>query len=280
MCGSCGTSFKRKYTLKRHLETCTGTKQRSVDVNLLCQVCGFMAKTDSSMAKHMKKMHATKDEKLYECPLCSKRFSKKYHLKNHVKRHNKHRCDICNEHFAHAFELQAHFKIHTGEKPSTTDDSIPKDDSSTSKTHATIHENSTSRNYLDIDDMDDGPVFEETAQLRYDQVQEEADKDKFDHKMETESDNNSDSVKSMQALPPEVTEDINVLEPALFDHKIKAEIEAFKIYDSVPVPSESTGEMDENENSFQEPNKNDITKDDTRTYETTQQPPSFVQVDK
>lgn len=56
----------------------------------------------------------------YECSYCSKAFSRKEHLNNHIHIHtgnNPHKCTYCTKTFSRKEHLTNHVRIHTGESP-------------------------------------------------------------------------------------------------------------------------------------------------------------------
>ena len=81
------------------------------------------------------------------CVLCSKQFSSKAKLKNHIMTHTGDKpfhCELCSKRFIDSTHLRRHFRIHTGERPfqcSVCNKQFT--DNGTLKTHFRIHTDKT-----------------------------------------------------------------------------------------------------------------------------------------
>ena len=70
--------------------------------------------------KHRKNQRTRKGEKMYNCCLCDKFFSKVHDLKRHLRVHTGEKpfkCDVCDKTFSQAASLNRHQIVHRGEKP-------------------------------------------------------------------------------------------------------------------------------------------------------------------
>uniref|UniRef100_A0A2H1VJD2 SFRICE_024432 n=1 Tax=Spodoptera frugiperda TaxID=7108 RepID=A0A2H1VJD2_SPOFR len=60
-------------------------------------------------------------QKQFQCDVCSKRFSVKFTLIEHIKHHDSNyqpiECKLCGKQFAYKNNMMRHLRIHTGEKP-------------------------------------------------------------------------------------------------------------------------------------------------------------------
>ena len=102
-CVQCSKEFSRKSTLKDHV-----ANVHNKENNQACQTCGksFGLK---NLRQHIHDVHETKD---YSCVLCSKTFSRRSVLRDHVSFvHNKeknHSCQLCGKSFSFRRNLDRH----------------------------------------------------------------------------------------------------------------------------------------------------------------------------
>lgn len=86
----------------------------------MCEVCGKLFKSDSSLWLHMINVHS-KDrktqssvERSLKCQVCGRAFRWKHHLSDHERTHTKERpysCPICGKTFRQSSAKNAHVKI-------------------------------------------------------------------------------------------------------------------------------------------------------------------------
>jgi len=66
-------------------------------------------------------LNSFQEENRHQCPHCSKSYTTKSNLNNHVRSHNMrgegHECDVCRKVFGNKIHLARHYRMHTGEKP-------------------------------------------------------------------------------------------------------------------------------------------------------------------
>lgn len=86
-------------------------------LDYICQFCSKDFSSKSSLKEHLI-IHS--GEQPFSCDICDKKFNKKGNLMRHHNTHGgekKHTCGICGKSFNHACTLKDHMKRHTGEKP-------------------------------------------------------------------------------------------------------------------------------------------------------------------
>lgn len=138
ICNICDFMAEHAYIIKRHMmrhnmEGCT------------CHMCGKVYKDQYILKMHVKMVHMPA-EVLFECTVCSKKFTRKAHLKRHLRIHEpekpykcphcdyrgceksdiskhiliheepKHVCDVCGKAFRHIKNKELHLKRHNGQK--------------------------------------------------------------------------------------------------------------------------------------------------------------------
>ncbi|XP_062600748.1 uncharacterized protein LOC134262385 isoform X2 [Saccostrea cucullata] len=138
ICNVCNFMAEHAYIIKRHMmrhnmEGCT------------CHTCGKVYKDQYILKMHVKMVHMPA-EVLFECTVCSKKFTRKAHLKRHLRIHEpekpykcphcdyrgceksdiskhiliheepKHVCDVCGKAFRHIKNKELHLKRHNGQK--------------------------------------------------------------------------------------------------------------------------------------------------------------------
>ena len=106
ICPHCHTVFSWPYSLKRHLKT--HTKERPFS----CQFCSKKFSRKDYLNDHVKIVHL--DAGPHRCPHCNKTFNRKQHLQDHVNiihfGERAQTCPHCSEAFAWSVQLRRHIK--------------------------------------------------------------------------------------------------------------------------------------------------------------------------
>ncbi|UYV74738.1 hypothetical protein LAZ67_12000754 [Cordylochernes scorpioides] len=104
-CEDCGKKFLRKDQLTDHLPF-------HKEPSLKCQYCGKLFKFRKSLAVHLR-LH-TPGGKMFQCPLCDRRFTQKANLQKHQATHNKKkvRCPKCHKNLSSMEYLKKHLRNH------------------------------------------------------------------------------------------------------------------------------------------------------------------------
>lgn len=120
---SCKTE-KCKKLFKTHFELKIHEKSHSNVKDLVCPHCKLQYKTKSTLHIHVKRKHGGKDyEEKYPCEECGNTFRLLVDLKTHIsnvhkaKLRLKNTCNICSKSFSLKAHLQEHLLIHSGQKP-------------------------------------------------------------------------------------------------------------------------------------------------------------------
>ncbi|KAK7492030.1 hypothetical protein BaRGS_00016694, partial [Batillaria attramentaria] len=138
ICEVCDFMAEHAYMIKRHMmrhnaEGCT------------CEMCGKVYKDQYILKMHVKMVHMPA-EVLFECTVCGKKFTRKAHLKRHLRIHDpekpfkcphcdyrgcersdiskhllihedpKHVCEVCGKAFRHIKNKELHVKRHNGQR--------------------------------------------------------------------------------------------------------------------------------------------------------------------
>ncbi|XP_021948342.1 zinc finger and BTB domain-containing protein 47 [Folsomia candida] len=78
-CDECGKGFRRKRDMEVHQRLHTGVKE------LLCSLCGQSFRHEWSFRRHNILLHGLRPSKKYDCSVCGKSFKIKWHLDQHLK---------------------------------------------------------------------------------------------------------------------------------------------------------------------------------------------------
>ena len=119
-CKLCGLLYRGK-SPEDHLKSCNAV------IKLQCDECEYMG-TKQSLRSH-KISHHTKDKlKPFQCHLCTRGFTTRQHLQDHVNVHTgakPHECSYCGAKFASNGNRNAHVRsAHKGIKRVTTKPSL------------------------------------------------------------------------------------------------------------------------------------------------------------
>ncbi|XP_055954410.1 zinc finger protein 260 [Patella vulgata] len=138
ICNICEFMAEHAYVIKRHMV-------RHNNQGCSCNICGKVYKDQYILKMHVKMVHMPA-EVLFECNICLKKFTRKAHLKRHLRIHDpekpfkcphcdyrgcersdiskhlliheepKHVCEVCNKAFRHIKNKELHVKRHNGQK--------------------------------------------------------------------------------------------------------------------------------------------------------------------
>ncbi|KAK3097444.1 hypothetical protein FSP39_009689 [Pinctada imbricata] len=138
ICPECDFMAEYAYVIKRHM-------MRHTAIGCTCDICGKTYKDQYILKMHVKMVHMPA-EVLFECTVCSKKFTRKAHLKRHLRIHEpekpykcphcdyrgcersdiskhiliheepRHVCEICGKAFRHMKNKFLHLKRHSGQR--------------------------------------------------------------------------------------------------------------------------------------------------------------------
>ncbi|XP_076444934.1 uncharacterized protein LOC143282926 [Babylonia areolata] len=138
ICNVCEFMAEHAYMIKRHM------MRHNAD-GCTCELCGKVYKDQYILKMHVKMVHMPA-EVLFECTVCGKKFTRKAHLKRHLRIHEpekpfkcphcdyrgcersdiskhlliheepKHVCEVCQKAFRHIKNKELHVKRHNGQR--------------------------------------------------------------------------------------------------------------------------------------------------------------------
>ncbi|XP_071043245.1 uncharacterized protein [Parasteatoda tepidariorum] len=134
ICNECNYMAEHSYVVKRHA-------LRHMNAGCVCKLCGKRYKDHYILKMHIKMVHLPA-ETMYTCEICNKKFTRKAHLKRHLRIHEpdrpykcsfceyrgcersditkhllvhetpKHKCHLCGKIFRHTKNIELHLKRH------------------------------------------------------------------------------------------------------------------------------------------------------------------------
>ena len=116
------TMNQEKYLNGQKLDTNEVHERKN---NFTCEKCDMMFTQKHSLMRHYKIVHEEgkkETKKIYKCPLCSRKFGQKAHLRTHISSIHEgkkpFKCSLCDTSFSLKQTLQKHIaSVHEGKKP-------------------------------------------------------------------------------------------------------------------------------------------------------------------
>ena len=114
-CETCGKDFNTPRDLRKHI---SWHLNKANGVRYPCETCGKDFNTPRDLRKHVSR-HLNKAKKMILCPVCARSVISEYHLKLHMRTHDKDIdesdtfCNICSKSFANIYNLKFHMQTHS-----------------------------------------------------------------------------------------------------------------------------------------------------------------------
>ncbi|XP_037079239.1 zinc finger protein 316-like [Pollicipes pollicipes] len=112
LCRYCGKTFQRPARLQQH------EASHTVQTVNQCHICSKIFSQKYYLREHIKQVHERRS--LHRCDTCGKVFMRRLHLDDHVRTHSGDRpytCEVCGRGFSQRGNLRAHALVHTGQFP-------------------------------------------------------------------------------------------------------------------------------------------------------------------
>ncbi|XP_055953216.1 uncharacterized protein LOC129988948 isoform X2 [Argiope bruennichi] len=111
ICNQCNYMAEHAYVIKRH-------SIRHIENGVVCDICGKHYKDHYILKMHIKMVHMPA-EVMFTCEICEKKFTRKAHLKRHLRIHAPHRpfkCPFCSYRGCEKSDITKHLLIHEAPK--------------------------------------------------------------------------------------------------------------------------------------------------------------------
>ncbi|CAL1294336.1 unnamed protein product [Larinioides sclopetarius] len=111
ICNQCNYMAEHAYVIKRH-------SIRHIENGVVCDICGKHYKDHYILKMHVKMVHMPA-EVMFTCEICDKKFTRKAHLKRHLRIHAPHRpfkCPFCSYRGCEKSDITKHLLIHEAPK--------------------------------------------------------------------------------------------------------------------------------------------------------------------
>ncbi|GIY02972.1 zinc finger and SCAN domain-containing protein 10 [Caerostris darwini] len=111
ICNKCNYMAEHSYVVKRH-------SLRHTENGIVCEICGKHYKDHYILKMHVKMVHLPA-EVVFACEICDKKFTRKAHLKRHLRIHAPNRpfkCSFCSYRGCEKSDITKHLLIHEAPK--------------------------------------------------------------------------------------------------------------------------------------------------------------------